>query len=178
MRRLITAKSISLPTSSTSHFVDALALLLRSTNSARRNKDSQSLPSDILVEAAFALAQVAKLAKTTHTTSQHPNVNVSMILDANCRVLLSILGAAASTVSWRGAAIKALMQLESVQAFRIAMAQRRVLLRIVIQSLSDTALTIRADAIELLSMLAWNAPTADRPFQTEYNASLIVNAMA
>jgi hypothetical protein len=87
-----------------------------------------------------------------------------MILDANCRVLLSILGAAASTVSWRGAAIKALMQLGSVQAFRM----------------NDTALTIRADAIEMLGMLAWHAPTgtADRPFQTESNASLIVNAMA
>jgi hypothetical protein len=178
MRRLITAKNVSLPASSLPLFVDALALLLRSSNSAGHSKDSLPLPSDILVEAACALALVANLSKTTPTPPQHPNANISAILDENCRVLLSILVAAASTESWRGAAVQALLQLGSVPAFRITMAQRRVLVRIVIQSLNDTAASVRADAIELLGILAWNAPTADGSFQVVSTASLIVNAMA
>lgn len=154
MRRIATMSSKSI-----FQFADSLLFLFR----------GMTLPSDILIDAACAIASFVVLDKSGLLIDK---------VDENSGALLSLLGAAASTDSLRGVALAALSKLGHIPSIGSLMSRRRGLVRAVSKHLLDDSVFIRKKSVALLRLLIANYGEKNgTPLLFECNLSLISRSM-
>jgi hypothetical protein len=156
MRRIATALSQPI-----GPFIDSLLILFKVT--------SVTVPSDILIDAACAIASFVALDKTGQMNGK---------VEEYSGALISILATAASSDFQLEDTLVALSQLARIPALGSVMAKQRGLVIAVNKHLSDNSVDIRTEATTLNIMLISRYGCANEtPMLFECNLALIARAL-